>query len=68
MNPKLLSIQDAAKFLKVSTKTLRRWEEQGILTSERTAGNHRRYSFEKLTEFKNKKKQIPPATQDTPKL
>src|SRR3989344_9144214 len=43
-----LTIQEAADFLHVSTKTLRRWEEKGILTSARTAGNQRRYTKEQL--------------------
>ena len=46
-----LSIKDAAEFLNVSTKTLRRWEQQGILIPERTVGNQRRYSLIQLQEF-----------------
>ncbi|KKT58433.1 MAG: hypothetical protein UX91_C0003G0091, partial [Candidatus Amesbacteria bacterium GW2011_GWB1_47_19] len=51
----LLSIQQAAKLLKVSTKTLRRWEAQGILTAHRTPGNQRRYQLGKLLTFSKKK-------------
>ena len=39
----LISIREAANILAVSTKTLRRWEKQGTLVSQRTKGNHRRY-------------------------
>ncbi len=39
-----LTIQEAAKILKVSTKTLRRWEAQGLIVPERTPGNQRRYN------------------------
>ena len=39
----LLSIQEAADLLGVSTNTLRRWETEGKITSERTVGGHRRY-------------------------
>jgi excisionase family DNA binding protein len=46
-----LSIHEAADYLGVSTKTLRRWESQGILTPERTPGNQRRYSLIQLQTF-----------------
>ena len=49
-----LSIQQAADFLQVSTKTLRRWEKQGYLIPERTVGNQRRYSLIQLQEFNPK--------------
>ncbi len=51
----LLSIHEAAALLKVSTKTLRRWEEKGILLAARTEGKHRRYSFESISTFKKAK-------------
>ena len=58
---KLLSIQEAAKILKVSTKTLRRWEGRSVLVPQRTDGNHRRYSSSQIEQFsqeqKNKKRQ-----------
>lgn len=40
---KLLSIGAAAKFLGVSTSTLRRWERAGRLLPARTEGGQRRY-------------------------
>ena len=51
MNEKLLTIQEAAKKLKVSTKTLRRWEANGTLVPGRTTGAHRRYTEEQITSF-----------------
>ncbi len=48
----LLSIQQAANFLKVSAKTLRRWEAKGILVPQRTPGNQRRYTQEQIENFK----------------
>jgi len=42
------TISEAAEFLGVSTDTLRRWEEEGSLESERTNGGHRRYDVAKL--------------------
>ena len=50
-----LSIREAAEFLGVAVSTLRRWEKEGKLESERTKGGHRRYPKEKLIAFKDKK-------------
>lgn len=47
-----LSIQEAASFLGLSTKTLRRWEASGVLTAVRTPGGHRRYNKENLERVK----------------
>lgn len=52
MKNKLLSVQQAAHALGVSTRTLKRYEESGILTPERTPGDHRRYSPEAIEAFK----------------
>ncbi|MBL7078032.1 MerR family DNA-binding transcriptional regulator, partial [Candidatus Shapirobacteria bacterium] len=51
-NQKLLIINQAAAFLGVSTKTLRRWEKKGVLVPQRTVGNQRRYTIEEITNFK----------------
>jgi excisionase family DNA binding protein len=48
----LLSIQQAADFLKVSSKTLRRWEQSGKLPAQHTSGGHRRYELSSLQSFK----------------
>ena len=40
-----LTITQAAKFLKVSPDTLRRWEAKGIVTPQRTKGGSRRYTL-----------------------
>ena len=45
---KLLKISEAAKVLKVSQDTLRRWEKTGKITSVRTPGGTRLYSLESL--------------------
>lgn len=44
----LLSIGKAAKILGVSIITLRRWENEGKLSSIKTEGGHRRYDISKL--------------------
>ena len=39
----LITIREASDLLGVSIKTLRRWEQQGKITSIRTRGGHRRF-------------------------
>jgi len=43
-----VSIKAAAQALGVREETLRRWEQTGKITSERTAGGHRRYDLSRL--------------------
>ena len=45
---RLVGIGEAASALGVSITTLRRWETEGRLTAEYTAGGHRRYDLSKL--------------------
>jgi putative resolvase len=45
---RLVSIGEAAGALGVSITTLRRWEANGKLAAEHTAGGHRRYDLTKL--------------------
>jgi predicted site-specific integrase-resolvase len=45
---RFVSIGDAARVLGVSITTLRRWESEGRLVPEHTAGRHRRYDLAKL--------------------
>ena len=44
----LITIREASDLLGVSIKTLRRWEEQGKISSIRTPGGHRRFRPEDL--------------------
>lgn len=39
----LLTTSEAAKRLGICPDTMRKWEKQGVITSVRTLGNHRRY-------------------------
>ena len=48
----VLTVSQAAKFLKVSIDTLRRWDRSGKLTTRRSPGGNRRYSKEDLRNFK----------------
>ncbi len=43
-----LTIKQAASLLGVTPKTLREWERNGQIKSERTAGGHRRYEVSEL--------------------
>jgi len=43
MMNRLLSIKEAAEMLGVNPKTLRRWESDNKIESQRTKGGHRRY-------------------------
>lgn len=45
---RLVAISEAARILGVSITTLRRWEAEGKLIPEHTAGNHRRYDLAKI--------------------
>src|SRR5690348_9538446 len=65
MKDTLLTIQQAATLLGVSTRTLRRWEQKGLLKPQRTMGNQRRYSQTELeTLFKKERgKLVIPAGQ-----
>lgn len=53
--PEKINIKEAANLLGVSTTTLRRWEASGKLSSERTVGNHRRYLYSAIKNFRNLK-------------
>ncbi len=48
---KLISLKEAAETLSVSTKTLRRWDNEGILKSIKTSGGHRRYNQDDIDKY-----------------
>lgn len=61
---KLLTIAQAAQLLQVSSDTLRRWEDKGLITPLRTKGGSRRYTLldlkiAKLNKRKSRFSQIP---------
>lgn len=50
--PKLVSIGQAAKILGVSVDTIRRWDKEGILHSERPDGKNRHFNVQELEAVK----------------
>jgi excisionase family DNA binding protein len=54
----VLTIKQASEFLGVSISTLRRWESEKKIISERTEGGHRRYDKNVLISLKNKQDNI----------
>ena len=48
----LVSVTQAAKILKVSDETLRRWEKLGHIVPARTPGGARRYDISHLEEIR----------------
>ncbi|MBI2049296.1 MerR family DNA-binding transcriptional regulator [Candidatus Roizmanbacteria bacterium] len=65
MQEKLLTIQEVADILGVSTKTLRRWDKAGILVPQRTVGNQRRYAKGEVDRFRKPKKILEAASPNT---
>ena len=53
MENELISPQQAAKILSVSTDTLRKWEQKAKITAIKTIGGHRRYSTKEIIAIKN---------------
>jgi excisionase family DNA binding protein len=66
-NEKVLSIGEAAKFLGVSTASLRKWSDQGLVPVHRTPGGQRRYYPADLQRFIESMRESPtsPSTADT---
>lgn len=48
---KLLTIREVSVLLKVTTKTLRTWDNEGKLLSTKTIGGHRRYKESDINNF-----------------
>ncbi|OGV97370.1 hypothetical protein A2W24_06605 [Microgenomates group bacterium RBG_16_45_19] len=53
----LLTISDAARFLNVSIKTMRRWEQVGLIKPQRNPLNHRLYFLSDLVKLEGRKNQ-----------
>ena len=47
---------EVARLCRVSDATVKRWEEAGLLKSERTSGGHRRFRVEEVARFQREQK------------
>ncbi len=48
---KTFTTKEVARFCRVSDATVKRWEDAGIIKSERTSGGHRRFRAEEVARF-----------------
>lgn len=48
---KCLTTKEVARLCRVSDATVKRWEDSGLLKSERTSGGHRRFRAEEVVRF-----------------
>src|SRR5574340_1595845 len=53
VSERVYSIQEAANILKVSSQTLRRWEREGKISPNRTAGGQRFYTVKDIQTLQN---------------
>ncbi len=49
--PNYLTTKEVARLCRVSDATVKRWEDAGLLKSERTSGKHRRFRAEEIARF-----------------
>ncbi len=49
--PKSLTTKEVARLCRVSDATVKRWEDSGLIASERTSGGHRRFRIEEVARF-----------------
>ena len=50
-----LTTKHVARLLSVSEATVKRWADEGVLTSEKTVGGHRRFGIESIAQFRRDK-------------
>ena len=53
---KCLTTKEVARLCRVSDATVKRWEEAGLIKSERTSGGHRRFRAEEVARFQCEQK------------
>lgn len=51
MNAKSLTTKEVARLCRVSDATVKRWEDAGLIQSERTNGGHRRFRADEVARF-----------------
>lgn len=52
----MLNLKEACEYLKISKSTIHRWEREGLISSIRTVGKHRRYQKFELDRVLGKEK------------
>ncbi len=52
MELKCLTTREVARLCHVSDATVKRWQDAGLLHSERTSGGHRRFRAEEIARFR----------------
>lgn len=60
MSDRLLSATTAARMVGVSTRTLRRYTQQGVLPDRRSAGGRRVFSVAELEDVRRRRGSLPP--------
>ncbi len=50
-----LTTKQVASLLSVSEATVKRWADDGVLTSEKTVGGHRRFGIEAIAQFRRER-------------
>lgn len=50
-----LTTKHVARLLSVSVATVKRWADDGVLTSEKTVGGHRRFSIESIAQLRRER-------------
>lgn len=55
-NLKCFTTKEVARLCRVSDATVKRWEDAGLLKSERTNGGHRRFQAEEVARFQRENK------------
>lgn len=65
---RLLNVGQAAEYLGVSSASLRKWSNDGLVPTYRTPGGQRRYSREDLDSFIDSMRETSPADHAVPRL
>jgi excisionase family DNA binding protein len=67
-NARLLNVGQAAEYLGVSSASLRKWSNDGLVPTYRTPGGQRRYARDDLDQFIDSMRETGPADHAVPKL
>lgn len=65
---RLLNVGQAADYIGVSSASLRKWSNEGLVPTYRTPGGQRRYHRDDLDEFMRSMRESSPADHAVPRL